>query len=53
MHGSDNRNKIVVSGMPLQYASIGLSPDALNIVSGLEHSSSKLCALWGSSVDFV
>lgn len=47
MHGSDNRNKIVVSGMPLQYASIGLSPDALNIVSGLEHSSSKLCALWG------
>lgn len=47
IHGADNRNKIVVSGMPLQYTHIGLSPDALNIVNGLEHANFKLCNLWG------
>lgn len=47
IHGADNRNKIVVSGMPLQYAHIGLSPDALNVVKGLEHANFKLCNLWG------
>jgi len=47
IHGTTNRNKIAVSGMPLQYTNIGLSPDALNIVKGLEHSSAKLCDLWG------
>lgn len=47
IHGSDNRNKIVVSGMPLQYTHIGLSPDALNVVKGLEHANFKLCNLWG------
>jgi HK97 family phage portal protein len=45
--GMANRNKIVVSGMPLQYTQIGLSPDALNIINGLEHSGHKLCDLWG------
>lgn len=47
IHGSDNKNKIAVSGMPLQYTHIGLSPDALNIIKGLEHASYKLCDLWG------
>lgn len=47
IEGVDNRNKIVVSGMPLQYTQIGLSPDALNIIKGLEQSSFKLCDLWG------
>lgn len=46
IHGADNKNKIVVSGMPLQYTHIGLSPDALNIVKGLEHAGVKLCDLW-------
>lgn len=47
IHGYDNRNKLVVSAMPLQYTHIGLSPDALNIVKGLQHSGYKLCNLWG------
>lgn len=47
IEGIDNRNKIVVSGMPVQYTQIGLSPDALNILKGLEHSNVKLCDLWG------
>ena len=47
IHGSDNRNKIVVSAMPLQYTHIGLSPDALNIIQGLDHAGYKLCDLWG------
>ena len=49
IHGTSNRNKIAVSGMPLQYTSIGLSPDALNIVKGLEHAGQQLCTLWGIS----
>lgn len=47
VHGYDNKNKLVVSAMPLQYTQIGLSPDALNIVNGLQHSGYKLCNLWG------
>jgi HK97 family phage portal protein len=47
IHGADNKNKIVVSAMPLQYTQIGLSPDALNIVNGIQHAGYKLCDLWG------
>jgi len=47
IHGTSNRNKIAVSGMPLQYSHIGLSPDALNIINGLKYSMSDLCNLWG------
>ena len=47
IHGSENRNKIAVSGMPLQYTAIGLSPDALNIIKGLEYAGYRLCDLWG------
>lgn len=47
IHGIENKNKIVVSGMPLQYTQIGLSPDALNIISSLEKAGDNLCDLWG------
>ncbi len=47
IHGYDNRNKLVISAMPLQYTQIGLSPDALNIVNGLQYSGYRLCNLWG------
>jgi len=47
IHGIDNKNKIVVSAMPLQYTQIGLSPDALNIINGIQHAGYKLCDLWG------
>ena len=47
IHGSENRNKISVSGMPLQYTHIGLSPEALNIIEGLKYANVKLCDLWG------
>lgn len=47
IHGTDNKNKVAVSGMPLQYTHIGLSPDAMNIIQGLEHAQIKLCDLWG------
>lgn len=47
IHGSGNRNKIVVSGMPLQYTQIGMSPDALNIIEGMREAQINLCDLWG------
>ena len=46
IHGSTNRNRIAVSGMPLAYTAIGLSPDALNIIAGLDKANVKLCDLW-------
>lgn len=46
IHGSDNLHKISVSGMPLEYHQIGLSPQALNIIEGLKYSDVKLCTLW-------
>jgi HK97 family phage portal protein len=49
IHGYKNKNKIVVSNMPLQYTHIGLSPDAMNIVKALEFAGHKLCTLWGLS----
>ena len=47
IHGYENRNKIVVSGMPLQYTQIGMSPDALNIIEGMKEAQINLCDLWG------
>lgn len=47
IQGMNNKNKIVVSGMPLQYTQIGLSPDALNIINSLEKAGDNLCDLWG------
>lgn len=46
IHGIENKNKIVVSGMPLQYTQIGLSPDALNIINSLEKAGDNLADLW-------
>lgn len=46
IHGQDNLHKVAVSGMPLQYTHIGLSPQALAIIEGLNHSDMKLCQLW-------
>jgi len=47
IHGTDNKNKVVASAMPLQYTAIGLSPQALAIIDGLKYSNVKLCDLWG------
>ena len=47
IHGFQNRNKIAVSGMPLQYQQIGMSPDALNIIEGMREAQINLCDLWG------
>jgi HK97 family phage portal protein len=47
MNGQDNLNKVVVSGMPLQYTQIGLSPQALAIIDSLKYDDEKLCLLWG------
>lgn len=47
IHGAENRNKVVVSGMPLQFTQIGLSPDALSLIEALNHAKVNLCDLWG------
>ena len=47
IHGIENRNKIVVSGMPLQYTQIGLAPAALSLIDALKHAEINLCDLWG------
>lgn len=46
LHGSDNKNKVAVSGMPITYNAIGLSPDALNVINALQQSQVRLCDLW-------
>ena len=46
LHGHENKNKIAVSGMPVTYNPIGMSPDALNIINALQQSQHKLCDLW-------
>ena len=47
IHGAENRNKVVVSGMPLQFTQIGLSPNALSLIDALNHAKVNLCDLWG------
>ena len=47
IHGAKNKNRVVVSAMPLQYTQIGMTPDNLNIKSGLSTAEEKLCDLWG------
>lgn len=46
VHGVGNRNKVAVSGMPLQYTQIGLSPSALNIIEALDKAQVNLADLW-------
>ena len=47
IEGVGNRGRVVVSGMPLSYQAIGLSPEAMNIIQGLEFAGNRLCDLWG------
>ncbi|TYP89414.1 phage portal protein BeeE [Sphingobacterium allocomposti] len=47
IHGTENKNKVIASAMPLQYTAIGLSPQALAVIDGLKYSNIKLCDLWG------
>ena len=47
IHGAKNKNRVVVSAMPLQYTQIGMSPDAMNIIQGMNSAEAKLCDLWG------
>ncbi len=47
INGTDNKNKVVVSSMPLQYTSMALSPTALAVLEGLKWSGFKLPWLWG------
>lgn len=47
INGADNKNKVVVSAMPLQYTSMALSPTALAVLEGLKWSGFKLPWLWG------
>lgn len=46
VNGNDNLHKVVVSGMPLQYTQIGLSPQAMQIIESLDYDDVKLCNLW-------
>lgn len=46
VNGNDNLHKVVVSGMPLQYNQIGLSPQAMQIIDSLKYDDEKLCNLW-------
>lgn len=46
IHGMDNKNKIAVSGMPLQYTQIGMSPESLALIEGLNHAQVNLADLW-------
>jgi HK97 family phage portal protein len=47
VNGLQNKAKVVPSGLPMQYTSIGLSPVALDLIKGLEYDDEKLCSLWG------
>lgn len=49
LNGSDNQHKVAVSGMPLQYTQIGLSPVALAIIESMANDEQKLCGCWGIS----
>jgi HK97 family phage portal protein len=47
VNGNLNAGKVTVSAMPMAYAAMGLSPQALNVVEGLKYSGYKLSNLWG------
>ena len=49
INGSEHRNKVITSSLPLKYDSIGLSPVALDIVNSMKYDDEKLCGLWGVS----
>lgn len=47
INGAVNKNNVVVSGMPLQYTSMALSPTALATLEALKFSGFKIPWLWG------
>lgn len=47
VNGTDNRNKVMTVGMPVQFTSLALSPTANAVVEALKYSGFKLCRLWG------
>jgi HK97 family phage portal protein len=47
VNGKENRDKVVTSGLPLQYTQIGFSPQAMELINGLGYDDEKLCGLWG------
>jgi HK97 family phage portal protein len=49
INGSENRNRVITSSIPLKYDSIGLSPVSLDIINSMKYDDEKLCGLWGIS----
>lgn len=47
INGTNNRDKVLASGLPLQYTQIGLSPQAMEYVESMHYDDEKLCGLWG------
>lgn len=47
INGTVNRDKVVTSGLPLQYTQIGLSPVAMDLIESLHYDDEKLCGLYG------
>lgn len=47
INGTSNRDKVVASGLPLQYTQIGLSPVAMDLIASMNYDDEKLCGLWG------
>lgn len=47
VNGTKNRDKVVASGVPMQYSQIGLSPVAMDLIESLRYDDEKLCGLWG------
>jgi phage portal protein BeeE len=47
VNGTANSGKTVVSGMPLQVAHLGFSPQALQIIESMGDDATTLCSLWG------
>jgi HK97 family phage portal protein len=47
VNGKANRDKVVTSGLPLQYTQIGLSPVAMDLIAGLQYDDEKLCGIFG------
>jgi HK97 family phage portal protein len=47
VNGTDNRDKVVASGVPMQYTQMGLSSQAMQLIEALNYDDEKLCGLWG------
>ena len=47
VNGTDNKDKVVASGVPVQYTQMGLSSQAMQLIESLNYDDEKLCGLWG------